>query len=166
MKIRAPDYLEPIVGWRAWRVARHGEDLVLLSGVYDVRWEPGHEVSASCHAGRRHAAPTRRCRCGVYAVREPAGAVRYLIGRDEREVVHRVIGQVALWGRVIEGDGGWRAEHAYPVRIWVPLARTNGHEAPAMEVLLGLERYGVPLETAYDPWFASTSRPLPDSLAR
>lgn len=163
--MKAPDYIEPIVGWRAWRVARDRGGLVLLSGVYDVRWEPGRETSASCQAGGAHAAPGRRCRCGIYAVREPAAAVRYLIGRDEREVVHRVIGQVALWGRVIEGELGWRAEQAYPVRIWVPLRRTSGHEAPAMEVLLGLERYGVPLEAAYDPWFASTSRPLPDSLA-
>lgn len=144
--MNVPDYIEPVVGWRVWRVARDRERLVLLSGVFDDLWEPGCEAVAFCKRGRRHRAPVKRCSCGVYALREPAGLARYLVGRDDRDVVHRVIGLVALWGRVVEADGGWRAERAYPTRIWVPLRRTNGAEAPAMEVLLALERYGVELE--------------------
>jgi hypothetical protein len=29
-------------------------------------------------------------------------------------------GQVALWGRVVEHEHGYRGQFAYPVRLWLP----------------------------------------------
>jgi hypothetical protein len=49
-----------------------------------------------------------------------------------------VLGQVANWGKVIEGTQGWRAELAYPVKLWVPFE--------AWKIAQALEAgYGVPV---------------------
>jgi hypothetical protein len=32
----------------------------------------------------------------------------------------RVLGLVSLWGKVVECEQGYRASHAYPLRIYVP----------------------------------------------
>ncbi len=33
----------------------------------------------------------------------------------------RVMGKVSLWGTVIETEHGYRASHAYPLRLYIPL---------------------------------------------
>jgi hypothetical protein len=149
---------DPIVGWRAWRVAATGDCLRLRSAVYDDVWTPGVELGATC-PHRAHAAPDESCTCGIYAARDPAGAVRYLVGRDDPDVVHRVVGLVRLTGIVVEGRRGWRAQVAYPVRLWVPAADTNGTPAPAAEVVAGLGGYGarVDLVPAYAPAALATA---------
>jgi hypothetical protein len=30
-----------------------------------------------------------------------------------------VIGEVEIWGRVIECENGWRSEYAYPKELWL-----------------------------------------------
>ena len=70
-------------------------------------------------------------------------------------VVHRVVGKVALWGKVIEAEHGWRAELAYPTEIWIPpslhvasgleIGTTRPPALPAEEIALLLSRYGVPV---------------------
>lgn len=153
----APDYVEPIVGWRAWLVLREGEDFRLGSVLYDALWLPRTELVACC-LGRslpwrrrpEHVPPGRRCRCGIYAAKEPEHAASYLEGGSWGDAlcVLRVIGTVALWGRVVECRRGWRASHAYPKSIYVP--PTHGrHRLRAerrQEVALALTDYGVPVE--------------------
>jgi hypothetical protein len=78
-------------------------------------WEPGHGLAAACAKG--HPAPDPACSCGIYAARDPEEARRYLVGRDDPHVVGRVLGRVALWGTVVEGERGWRASRAHPVEI-------------------------------------------------
>jgi hypothetical protein len=130
-----PDLPRAIVGWRVWRV---DPSYRLLSTLRDEVWEPGRSLAASCES--RHPAPDPACTCGVYAVRRPEQAQAYLVGRNNPEAVHRVLGQVALWGCVVECEQGWRAERAYPARLWVP-------DCPeAFEIAFGLGRYGVPVE--------------------
>ena len=133
---------DPIVGWRAWRIATGRYGLRLRSAVYEDEWPPGIEIAARCAQGG-HAAPATGCTCGIYAARDPAEAVRYLVGRDDTDVVHRVVGLVALTGAVVEHARGWRAERGFPARLWVPAADTNGEAAPAAEVVAGLHAYGV-----------------------
>jgi hypothetical protein len=91
------------------------EDGRLQSVLYDDVWEPGHGLTATCASG--HLAPDAACACGIYAAREPGEALRYLVGRDELHVVGRVLGRVALWGTVVEGERGWRASRAYPADL-------------------------------------------------
>jgi hypothetical protein len=155
----APDYIEPIVGWRTWLVVCEGEGFRLRSVVYDTRWLPHSELIARClHRAlvfpwrRRsgHVPPARGCGCGIYAARGPEEAASYLEGRSWADAlsVHRVIGTVSLWGRVVECTRGWRGSHAYPKRIYVP--GTCGPDwlraERAEEVALALTDYDVPVE--------------------
>jgi hypothetical protein len=52
-----------------------------------------------------------------------------------------VIGSVALWGGVIPGEQGWRAQYAYPRKLLVP------YEIPLVAAALK-EEYGVPVRLA------------------
>ena len=141
--MRAPDFAEPINGWRAWRVAETRHGLRLWSVIYDEPWEPRSPFAATCRDGHAHAAPAAECECGVYASRSSLAAARYLLGRNDPAIVHRVVGLVSLWGSVFEGVGGWRAALGYPRQLWVPAG------PGAAEVARRLEAYGVPVvETA------------------
>jgi hypothetical protein len=155
----APDYIEPITGWRTWLVVQEGEGFRLRSVVYDALWLPRHELVASClhralpfswRRRSKHVPPVRGCGCGIYAGREPEDAADYLEGRTWADTltVHRVIGTVSLWGRVVECTHGWRASFAYPKTIYVPATRApywlRAQRAEA--VALALTDYDVPVE--------------------
>jgi hypothetical protein len=153
----APDYIEPIVGWRSWLVVREGEGFRLRSVLYDALWPPRSELVACClrrsspwRKRPEHVAPADRCRCGIYAAKQPEDAASYLEGRGWGEAlgVHRVIGTVSLWGRVVECTRGWRASHAYPKAIYVPTTRGPYwlRAERRDEVALALTDYGVPVE--------------------
>ena len=111
--MRAPDYAEPLIGWRVWCVLETQDGLRLASVIHDQVWEVDGKTVAHCEAG--HSAPDETCTCGIHAAREPAPVLTYLRGRDEPRTVARVLGRVALWGRVVEHEEGWRAEFAQPV---------------------------------------------------
>lgn len=126
---------EPIIGWRAWRVVQHE----LHGGTVEPRlqpltgrqlWHPRRRFDADClpreliyaHGqDRTHEAPNIGCHCGVWAVRHeqllPTSDVR--LAGDWGLLA---IGQVALWGRVIEFEKGWRARYAYPTRLQISSA--------------------------------------------
>ena len=125
--MRAPDYADPLIGWRVWCVVRTTEGLRLASVIHEQTWEPGLPAVAAC--AERHAAPLEACTCGIHAAREPAPALPYLRGRDEPETVARVLGRVALWGTVVEHEHGWRASHARPLELWLP-PELDGLAAP------------------------------------
>jgi hypothetical protein len=57
-----------------------------------------------------HRSPEPGCTCGFYATNDPAR-----LARTGRAV--GVVGQVSMWGRVIEHRHGWRAEFVYPARL-------------------------------------------------
>ena len=159
-----PDYVEPVEAWRVWRVARREGHVVLQSLFAGVVWEPAVPLVASCTGGHRsrwapwrktpndHAAPELDCLCGIYGVRSVAAARSYLerpalLSRDDR-----VIGRVALWGTVVEGPAGWRASHAYPIELFVPVPVVV-HSGPRRradveEIVLALEEYNVPVDLA------------------
>lgn len=136
----APDYAEALEGWRTWRVVETRRGVRLSSVLYDDVWEPRVAFAATCSGG--HRAPCSHCACGVYGVRSPDEAARYLIGRNDPGVLQRVIGVVRLWGVVFEGGDGWRAETAYPQKLHVPWTPY------ADDVARALEAYGVPIEVA------------------
>lgn len=167
--MHAPDYVEPIAGWRLWHVVERQGALRLVSPLYRTLWTPRHEMVAACRRGveslvlsirpvaLRHSPPHGRCSCGIYASQTPAQAVAYLsrLFRQRVDVVHRVIGHVSLWGSVVECERGWRASHAYPAHIYVPtptrrwLSLVTGMTKPclpAREITLALADYGVPVE--------------------
>lgn len=154
--VRAPDYLEPVHGWRAWIVDPRPEGPMLQSVVRRADWTPGRALRAACAdlrdavAKRRvaplgHDTPSRHCRCGIHAHRILEEAAHYTDGPSRRRLV-TAVGTVALWGTVIEGTEGWRASLAYPVGLGLPLRRTEPAAFRELEEIAeGLERYGVPV---------------------
>ena len=103
---------EPIIAWRAWTLtaSRRGIAYLLRPLIGSSRpWPPGEPASASCVFPRRHRAPDRGCTCGLYAVSDGA--------QLRRARSPAVIGTVAMWGRVIEHEFGFRSEWAYPQRL-------------------------------------------------
>jgi len=160
---RAPDFLEPVEGWRVWRVGSHEGQIVLQSVFVDAVWEPGRALEARCEHRRRsvwrpwrvvtseHPAPEEQCSCGIYAASTRSAARRYLGVPSPVGTGMRVIGKVALWGEVVESESGWRASMAYPSQLYVPIPteharRSLRRRAIVDEVAVGLERYGVPVE--------------------
>lgn len=152
----APDYAEPFVGWRVWSVAEADDTFRLRSVVFDAVWPVRERMSARCLRRRirlpwrrgetAHAAPVEPCSCGIYASTLQRLA-SYLDCEFERRRFHRVLGQVSLWGSVVECQQGWRASFAYPARLYVPTHRTDGSEiADTEELAFALADYGVPVE--------------------
>ncbi|MDQ3874132.1 MAG: hypothetical protein M3322_01080 [Actinomycetota bacterium] len=128
-------------------MSRQGSELRLRSALRDEVWEPRRELIARC-AGCGEAAPGKGCSCGIHAVRAPAAAAPYLVGRNEADDLHRVIGEVALWGWVVAGESGWRASRAYPARIVVPAGHPGGRETVVDEIAAALAVYAVPVTVA------------------
>ncbi|MDH4112748.1 MAG: hypothetical protein OEV60_08725 [Actinomycetota bacterium] len=103
---------EPIIAWRVWALTgrRDGSDLLLRPVARRARtWQPRQVVEASCRSSRWHEAPEPLCTCGLH-------------GTHGIEVLRKtkgpaVLGRVALWGRVIEHQHGFRAQFAYPQRL-------------------------------------------------
>jgi hypothetical protein len=157
--LAAPDYAAPVQAWRIWLVVCRGDWLRLGSVVYDVAWPPGEPLVAECLRQRRaarrrwrkerltHAAPQQRCQCGIYAIDDPFELGSYLDSRyPDRDGAHRIVGRVSLWGTVVESERGWRASHAYPAHLYVPLPRETSDRAGAEAIAAELAEYGVPIE--------------------
>jgi hypothetical protein len=118
-----------VLGWRAWAVTRTSRGVRLASPLFDHFWLPGEPGVASClrhedpfaPALDAHAVTTQaECGCGFHAARDPADALSYLHGRDAPATLCRVLGEVTLWGEVLQTEAGWRGTLAYPARLYVP----------------------------------------------
>ncbi|MBI3648396.1 MAG: hypothetical protein HY240_06580 [Actinobacteria bacterium] len=103
---------DPIVAWRTWRLTgrRDGTNLRLRPVAGRAKpWAPERPTEAVCRLGRMHVAPNVDCTCGLHATREPD-----LLRRTKSP---GVLGRVALWGRVVEHELGYRAQFGYPQRL-------------------------------------------------
>ena len=86
----APDYADPLIGWRTWAAFEEGGGLMLRSTVYRAAGPRGRQLGAACAYRARfgvigrvvpieaHEAPGEGCTCGIYAARSPELALRYL----------------------------------------------------------------------------------------
>jgi hypothetical protein len=150
----APDLVEPVVAFRAWRIL----DDRLLSPYIPCRWD-GRVMHATCYPANRtltfgrgwlntpHESPHRACRCGIYAYHRP-GAQQYF---GEWEWVE---GIVTVWGRIEAHADGLRAEHA---RVEALAGRPDIARALGADVVERGElrdaaaRYGAPLPPSLLP---------------
>lgn len=80
-----------IIAWRCWKW-RHG---FLWSMATDAAWVPGETMTGDV------------THTGVHAWKEVRGAVEYAVGHSCLVIV----GQIKLWGDVIEHERGYRAEN-------------------------------------------------------
>ena len=116
-----------VLGWRAWTVRETPSGIGLGSVLFDQLWLAREPAHASCRRDEDPFAPaigahdlvSPECSCGFYAARDPVDAFSYLRGRDEPSTLCRILGEVTLWGRVLETESGWRGELAYPTRLYV-----------------------------------------------
>ena len=162
---------DPVIGWRYWQLApalrsgtepalrsgtepalRSGTEPALRSGTEPawrlrsvtqrrIEWPPGAVLRAAC-LGAGHRAPDERCDCGLYGARDlPTLREHGLCLAPEALVV----GQVALWGRVLPDVSGSRGEYAAPASLWV--VRELVLEEELAGVVSSLEPYGVPVDT-------------------
>lgn len=153
--LAVPDAIEPLVGWRYWRLDREGL-LRSLSGSTRYLWPPNRRFEAGCPVIKRngidgryrfisgmrvdmHEAPGEMCRCGIYAARDLAHLRRQML----TGLGIKVVGEVSLWGKVIPGSKGLRAQYAYPRRLFVIQRTADWHQEKAVELL---SAYGVSVE--------------------
>jgi glycine cleavage system H protein len=131
----APDFVEAVVGYRAWHVEADG--LLRPWTFTALPWQPGAN-RAVCARDVRHAPPVADCMCGLYALTDPGD--RRLDFRADQAV-----GAIAAWGDLEVHRTGFRAEHACVTAIALPdRAGYDQREALARAA----ERYGVPLVAA------------------
>jgi hypothetical protein len=123
-------YIFPIFGYRGW-VLRDGK---LSSYAVDNFWIPKKANVAQCGGyerakfwGRHNilygprliphancAAPVAECGCGFYAFKTLPFLVEWLEHRE----LDIVIGEVYLWGKIVDCEYGYRAQYAYPKRFY------------------------------------------------
>jgi len=117
---------------------------MLRSVVYGQPWPAREPVRMECYSGGCLGArwPMQPHSCGIHAFKERLDAAAFPAMWEARRfspssVSGRcVVGQVSLWGRVIEHERGYRGEIAYPYSLLLPGA--VGHLAPSLA-----GRYGV-----------------------
>lgn len=132
---------EVMTGWRAWRIVdfeRRGsvsEKRLQALGTYTV-WEPYQAGVATCTTNGKHEAPWPKCYCGFWAFHTREDVEQSLFA-DYGGEKGKVIGQIALWGRVLECTRGFRGEYAYPQTLqFIEVDIKTAHDVA--------ERYGVP----------------------
>jgi glycine cleavage system H lipoate-binding protein len=149
----APDFLQAVVGYRAWHVEEDG--LLRPWTFMALPWQPGAN-RAVCARDVRHSPPVADCMCGLYALTDPSDR-RLDFQADQ------AVGAVAAWGDLEVHRSGFRAEHACVTALALPdRAGFEQREALARAA----ERYGVPLVAA-DRLSNEALRhgaPLPDDL--
>jgi hypothetical protein len=128
----APDLIEPVVGFRNWRILRTGPGQGQLSSPYfPVAWSDA-VMRAECRRWRTpealldtpHAAPQSECGCGIRAYHTPTG--------DFSKVDYRAVsGIVTVWGRIEIGADEMRAELAR-VEALAVYSRWSRHQRDAV----------------------------------
>ena len=178
-----PEGVEPVVGWRTWTLTSEG--LVSLS---QRLWEPGRPLHARC--SRESSGPIRPgtwvwhaplavawwdeiAWMGRRVGDPPAATQRRILGYKRLSIAERdsyldrladetrVVGSVFLWGRIVRGEGLYRAEFAYPRELYVTprLGRRRRLRRPA-----ALRAYGVPIRVV--PSYAELRTRSPYLLER
>lgn len=157
----APDLIEPIVAYRAWRYTA-SERAVHLFPITVTAYDLGEEIAwegawsrwvrASCPASdeRTHLPPDEGCSCGFYAMKTPDAVARFSVmnevppDADHTDVSNGVVfGRVELAGKVIEHETGYRAERARIAEL-IPTTTDGG-------VTLSIaRRLGLPVGPAWD----------------
>lgn len=104
-----PDIAGTFVGWRCWGLARTEHGIMLASHGGTI-WPTDRPLQAACGSGKDHDAPASKCTCGVYALTEHDGFPYYAYDGPS----YAVFGQVHLWGEIVKGTKGFRAQYGYP----------------------------------------------------
>lgn len=122
---------DPLIGWRMWDLPMKGT----YEGVSGWRlkaishahlWEPFQPMRGTCYGKppekiTDHTCPSWEHRCGVHAVKEVFQVRKWgspTVGNKSDYV--RILGELDMWGRVLEYEEGFRAEWGYPRKLYLP----------------------------------------------
>lgn len=136
-ELERPFYIEPIVSWRAWKCSFDGDTVVLRSITYQrVVWPNREELKAECQREilarlPGHVAPNQTHGCGIYSVKTSEDALLWALANRNGPV--RVIGEVKIWGRILQYERGYISEYAYPANFYVPENYDHWEIAPDAE---------------------------------
>ncbi len=131
---------DPVFGWRYWQLSPRR----LLRSVTQrtFEWPPGRVLRAVCvEVG--HPAPADRCNCGLYANPELEALRQHGLCLAPDVIV---LGQVALWGKVVVDEPSYRGEFAYPARLSL-VVDSLVDDTPTEALVEGLGAYRVPVHT-------------------
>lgn len=163
---------EPIRAWRVWRLGGSSAVPLIVSASSGVGWvwRPREWPEAVCiyhhpdwpsfgksqyrsmHSTEEpHPVPARHgCKCGYWGMKDKLFPQTTLATEVVR--TSTLIGEVALWGRVVETELGYRAQYAYPLNIQfrkphvLAIAGNRYVDQPEVARLLS-EAYGIPVYT-------------------
>jgi hypothetical protein len=130
----APDLIEPVIGYRLWRLIDH----TLTSPFASTPWHRPQQ-RARCDRGRHEAGevPAKTCSCGIHAYYDPCP-------RTASAMTGSLLGGVVVaWGRIEAHAIGMRVEHARIVGLELPFSRGRKRRA----ILAAAERLDVPAVT-------------------
>lgn len=148
------DAADAVLGWRYWQLPA-GERQLRSVTHRRVVWRTGSAHQARCLTSG-HAAPSEGCACGIHAAVDLASLHAHGLCLGPEALI---VGQVRLWGRVVEdgsdggaggGNGqyeptGLRGEFAYPLHLC--LVAGTVEDARVEEILRCLAAYGVAVTT-------------------
>jgi hypothetical protein len=115
-------------GWRAWSVSKelpaYGLAPKLRSVTHDYDWAPKRKAEAHCGMCEDEGGvPGVECGCGFYSAKSLKHLMQmgyHTYSDIDESKQFKIVGQVACWGKVIEGTQGWRSQYAYPVFLFLP----------------------------------------------
>lgn len=117
---------QPLVGYKAL-LYDHDEHALISPRFTDYPWPRYKRLEAHClksAAGLsrfrmlQHSAPDARCGCGIHAALKVEKAMEYMNYRGFRDIMP-VLAEVYLWGHVMVNAAGYRAQYAYPKKLWL-----------------------------------------------
>jgi hypothetical protein len=143
----APDYIQPVVGVRIWRVAPN-----LLSQHMGLLWGPGAREPWPTGRGHKatcedpdHDPPEDGCGCGLYAFYTPqlAASGRYWPTPEDGWLYNRLVaGVMGASGNIALHEWGFKAEKGRVAALFT--AGAADEELPLPREIIA-DAYGVPL---------------------
>ena len=131
--MNAPDLVEPVVGFRAWRPRSDGTLGSWSMGGWS--WQPGvNEATCPWRSDDDHLPPGHDCACGLYALTDA--------GDPRLDPYRNAVGSIAAWGVIEAHRTGFRAQFATVTALCRPPDADRVH---VQHLRAAAERYGVPL---------------------
>jgi hypothetical protein len=150
-----PTYVLPVAGYRTWWIDDDGQlwprtsKAAMMRRLGSEPWAIGTTHARCLLEGAgpsSHPAPANGCMCGLYGWHSPKTALDAC-----RAASDLVAGAIVAWGDLQVHAAGFRAEHARPVALALPVEprRLRRFRRTTLEPLRrASERYGIPLVAA------------------
>ena len=156
----APDGIEPLVGYRGWKVI-DGALWSVYPEIRAVEWPISGPLASEClpprirttsDDNRRVSDPPKHywsphldCTCGIYALHEYPEAWESMEDGRRRKSIYpwppkSVTGIIHGWGHIIVGDRGFRAQTARPIALVSGRNRYGEWPTTIQQIA---ERYGI-----------------------